>query len=112
MAPQFYSLLHVFSIMLLSGSIFYIAANPQKHKKTKMMIITGVLGLVAFVASMGLIGKLGYSFTDPWILVKFVIWLFLMALAGMAYKKPKGFVIPALIVSIGIALFMVYYRPF
>lgn len=98
--------------MLLSGSIFYIAANPQKHKKAKMMAITGMLGLVAFVAAFGLLGKLPMKFSDPWVLVKVVCWLFLMVLAGMAYKKPKGFVISALIVTLGLASFMVYYRPF
>lgn len=112
MDPKIYSLIHVFSILLLSGSIFYIAANPQKHKKAKMMTINGIVGLIAFVGAFGLIAKLGYSYTAGWIIVKAVAWLFLMALAGMAYKKPKGFVLSGLIISVGVALYMVYFRPF
>lgn len=118
MDPKIYSLIHVFSILMLSGSIFYIAANPQKHKKAKMMAINGIVGLLALVGAFGLIAKLGkaapevYSYTAPWIIVKLVAWLFLMALAGMAYKKPKGFVLSGLIVAVGVALYMVYFRPF
>ncbi|MBD5782630.1 hypothetical protein IEN85_24245 [Pelagicoccus sp. NFK12] len=112
MDPRIYSLIHVFSILMLSGSIFYIAANPQKHKKAKMMAINGIVGLVALVGAFGLIAKLGYSYTAGWIIVKLVAWLFLMALAGMAYKKPKGFVLSGLIVASGLALYMVYFKPF
>ncbi len=118
MDPKIYSLIHVFSILLLSGSIFYIAANPQKHKKAKMMAINGIVGLIALVGAFGLIAKLNtaapqvYSYTAGWVIVKLVVWLFLMALAGMAYKKPKGFVLSSLIVSLGVALYMVYFKPF
>ncbi|EDY84949.1 hypothetical protein VDG1235_4583 [Verrucomicrobiia bacterium DG1235] len=112
MDPRIYSLIHVFSILMLSGSIFYIAANPQKHKKKKMMAINGIVGLLALVGGFGLIAKLGYSYTAGWVIVKFVAWLFLMALAGMAYKKSKGFVLSGLIVASAVALYMVYFRPF
>lgn len=112
MDPRIYSLIHVFSILMLSGSIFYIAANPQKHKKAKMMSITGILGLLALVGGFGLIAKLGYSYTAGWVIVKAVVWLFLMALAGMAFRKPKGFVLSSLVVAVAIAVYMVYFKPF
>lgn len=112
MDPKFYSLIHVFSILMLSGSVFYIAANPQKHKKAKMMAINGIVGLVALVGAFGLIAKLGYEYTAGWIIVKLVAWLFIMGLAGMAYKKPKGFVLSGLIISIAVSLYMVYFKPF
>ncbi len=112
MDPKIYSLIHVLSIMLLTGSIFSIAANPQPHKKKKMMMITGVLSLLALVGGFGLIAKNHYSYTEGWIIVKAVVWLFLSALAGLAFKKSKSFVVTALVASMGIALFMVYFRPF
>lgn len=112
MDPRIYSLIHVFSILTLSGSIFYIAANPQKHKKKKMMAITGILGLLALIAGFGLMAKLGYSYASGWFIVKTVVWLFLMALAGMAFRKSKGFVIVSLVVSLAVALYMVYFKPF
>lgn len=109
---RIYYIIHVLSILLLTGSIFSIAANPQPHKKKKMMALTGILTLLAFVAGFALIAKLHYSYTAGWLIVKYVAWLFLSALAGMAYRKPKSFVIPAVIVAAGVALYMVYYKPF
>jgi len=92
--------------------VFYIASNPQKHKKPKLMVINGVIGLLALVGGFGLLARMGYSYTAGWIIVKAVAWLFLMALAGMAFKKPKGFVIIGITVALAIALYMVYFRPF
>ncbi len=112
MDPRIYYIIHVLSILLLTGSIFAIAANPQPHKKKKMMALTGILSLVALVGAFGLIAKLGYSYTAGWIIVKFVCWLFLAGLAGMAYRKSKSFVISAAIAAAAIAVYMVYYKPF
>lgn len=117
MDPKIFSFVHVFSILMLTGSVFYIAANPQKHKKKKMMIITGILSLVALIAAGGLMGInfKGYpagGWTQGWVLVKLVVWLFISGLAGMAYKKSKGFVTTALIAAVAVALAMVYFRPF
>ena len=117
MDPRIFSILHVFSVLLLTGSIFYIAANPQKHKKKKMMMITGVLSLLVLLAAGALMGILykglpAGGWTQGWVIVKLVVWLFLTGLAGMAYRKPKGFVLVGLVASIAIALFMVYLRPF
>ena len=112
MDPRIYYVVHVFSMLMLIGSIFYIAANPQKHKKKKMMIITGVLSLLALVGGFGLMAKLGYSYSAGWFIVKAVVWLFLAGLAGMAYRKSKGFVTTALIISSAVAIYMVYFKPF
>lgn len=117
MNPQVYSFLHVISILLLTGSIFYIAANPQKHKKKKMMMVTGILSLVALVAAAGLLAKLYGNlpvggWVQGWVLVKLVMWLFITGLAGMAYRKSKNFVLVALAGAAAIAVYMVYFRPF
>lgn len=109
---RIYSIIHVLSILLLTGSIFAIAANPQPHKKKKMMILTGVLSLVVFVAGFALIAKMKYDYAAGWLIGKYVVWLFVAALAGMAYRKPKGFVVSALILAVGTALYLVYFRPF
>ncbi len=113
MDPKIYYFLHVFSIILLTGFTFAIAANPQKHKKKLMAIVTGVMALIALVAGAGLMSKLhNNNWGQGWVIVKILAWLFVSGLGGMAYKKSKSFIQTSLILAIGIALFMVYFRPF
>ena len=113
MDPKLYYFLHVFSVILLAGFTFAIAANPQKQKKKKMAILTGVLALVALVGGAGLMSKLhNNDWVQGWVIVKIVAWLFLSALGGMTYKKSRSFVQTGLIVAVGVAVYMVYFRPF
>lgn len=113
MDPKIYQFLHVISIILLSGFTFAIAANPQKHKKKLMAMLTGILGLVALVAGAGLMSKLyDNNWGQGWVVAKMACWLVVMGLGGMAYKKSKSFVFTGLIAAVGIAVFMVYFRPF
>lgn len=112
MDPRFYSILHVFTIVLLFGAVFMIAANPQPHKKSKMMMYTGIIGTISVIAGFGLMAKYGYSYSSGWFIVKAIVWLFVMALAGMAFKKPKVFTVASLVVSLAVALIMVYTKPF
>lgn len=112
MDPRIYSFIHILSILLLTGSVFAIAANPQPHKKKKMMTVTGILSLLALVAGFGLMAKFGYSYSAGWVIVKIIAWLFVTALAGMAFKKSKSFTVTALTVAVGIAVYAVYFRPF
>jgi len=112
MDSRIYFLIHVFSVIMLSGSILYIAANPQKHRKKLMMTVTGILGLLAFVGGFGLMERMGHSYSSGWFIVKLVLWLFLMALAGMAYRKSKSFVLSALTLCVAVSVYMVYFKPF
>ncbi len=113
MDPKIYQVIHVFSIILLSGFTFAIAANPQKHKKKFMAIVTGILGVIALVAGAGLMSKLhNNDWAQGWVVAKMACWLVIMGLGGMAYKKSKSFVFTGLMAAVGIALYMVYFRPF
>ncbi len=113
MDPKIYQFLHVFSIILLTGFTFAIAANPQKRKKKLMAIVTGILALVALVAGAGLMSKLhNNNWGQGWVIVKILAWLFVSGLGGMAYKKSKSFIHAGLVIAVGIAVFMVYFRPF
>jgi hypothetical protein len=62
---------------------------PENVSVRKLGSITSGIGLlVIFVAGFGLISKLGHSFTDTWVLVKFVIWLVLGGLIVLINRKP------------------------
>ena len=85
MSPAIYSILHVTSVLVLTGYTFYaFAAAPETRKK--VMIITGVASLLALVGGFGLQAKLGVGFPG-WLIVKLVCWLGLSALAGFGYRR-------------------------
>jgi hypothetical protein len=112
MSPTIYYILHVTSILVLTGYTFYaFAAAPESRKK--VMMITGIASLLALIAGFGLQAKLGYKF-HGWLIVKIVCWLGLSALAGMGYRRrgaAGGLAAAALLLAL-IAVVMVYTKPF
>jgi 4-amino-4-deoxy-L-arabinose transferase-like glycosyltransferase len=113
MDPRLYYFLHVFSIILPKGFTCGIAENAQKHKKKFIAIVMGILALIVFVGVFGLITKLhNNNFGQGRVILKILAWLFVSGLGGMAYKKSKLFIQVDLVPLVGIAVFMVYFRPF
>src|SRR5215204_2822532 len=85
MSPTFYYILHVISVLVLTGYTFYaFAAAPETRKR--VMMITGIASLLALIAGFGLQAKLNYGFPG-WLIVKLVCWLGLSALAGFGYRR-------------------------
>jgi uncharacterized membrane protein SirB2 len=88
MNPLFYSLLHVFSLFVLSAHTFMAFANPAPENRRRTLMVTGVASLLVLISAGGLMAKLGYSWGSGWVLVKLGCWLGLSALAGLAYRRP------------------------
>jgi len=113
MSPSFYQFIHVFSAILLAGSVLAIAAHPVKSAKRRMMTLTGILSLLVLIGGFGLVAKLyGNDFSMGWLWIKILCWLGLSALAGVAYRISKSASIGAAAVLVGLAVFMVYFKPF
>jgi hypothetical protein len=112
MSPAFYYILHVSSILVLTGYTFYaFAAAPETRKR--VLMISGIASLLALVAGFGLQAKLGYGFPG-WLIVKIVCWLGLSALAGFGYRRrgaAAALAVVALLFAF-IAVVMVYTKPF
>ena len=94
MDPNFYQVLHIVGIsMVFLGYGALLARSmlvPENVSVRKLGSITSGIGLlVIFVAGFGLISKLGHSFTDTWVMVKFVIWLVLGGLIVLINRKPQ-----------------------
>ena len=112
MSPAFYSILHLVSLLVLTGYTFYAFAAPPDTKK-RVMIVTGVASLLALVAGFGLQAKLQIGFPG-WLIVKLVCWLGLSALAGFGYRRrgAAGGLAIVVILLATVAVVMVYTRPF
>jgi hypothetical protein len=89
MSLAFYQILHVLSLLVLTGGTFYAFAAPAETRK-KVMITTGIASLLMFITGFGLITKVvgvGQGMWPLWVWVKMVAWLALSAMGGFAYRK-------------------------
>ncbi|MCA8980324.1 MAG: hypothetical protein H6831_00705 [Planctomycetes bacterium] len=113
MPTTFYSVLHVFSLLLLSGFTFSAFASPTPERRRNSAILTGVLSLLVLVGGFGLLARTNTGW-EVWVLVKLACWLGISAMAGMVFKRPaKAPMLRALtILLFAIAVTMVYVRPF
>ena len=94
MDPNFYQVLHIVGIsMVFLGYGALLSRSmiaPENVSVRKLGSITSGIGLLLIlVAGFGLVAKLGYNYTETWILVKFVIWLLLGGLIVLINRKPQ-----------------------
>jgi hypothetical protein len=110
MSPTFYYILHLISLFVLAGYTFYAFGAPPETKK-RVMMLTGIAGLLALIAGFGLQAKLGYKWNEGWLIGKYLCWFGVMALAGMGYRKRGAAGVLAVVAAALIlgALVMVYY---
>ena len=115
MDPNFYQVLHIIGIsMVFLGYGALLArsmAAPENVSMRKLGSITSGIGLLLIlVAGFGLVAKLGYNYTENWILVKFVIWLLLGGLIVLINRKPQlAMLLWCLLIALSaIAAIMVY----
>jgi len=107
-----YYILHVVSVLVLTGYTFYAFAAPAETRK-RVMMITGIASLLALVGGFGLQAKLGFGFPG-WLIVKLVCWLGLSALAGFGYRR-RGAAGTLAVIALAlatVAVVMVYTKPF
>jgi uncharacterized membrane protein SirB2 len=115
MTPNFYHVLHVISLLVLTGYTFFAFAGPAPATKKKVMIITGLASLLMLVSGVGLLHTIPIPFQwQGWLIVKFVCWLAISAFAGIAYRRPgaRGVLSAITVLLAGVAVYMVFYKPF
>ncbi len=115
MNPNIYQVLHIVGIaMTFLGYGALLArsmAAPENVSVRKLGSITSGIGLLLIlIAGFGLISKLGYSFSSPWLIVKMLIWLALGGLIVLINRKPQlAVMLWWLLIALGaIAASMVY----
>jgi hypothetical protein len=112
MSPTVYHVLHVFSLLVLTGYTFYAFAAPAATRK-KVLMITGIASLVMAISGFGLISKLYGNHFYAWMIVKMVCWFGLSGLAGIAYRRREkaGVLAIVAVVLAAVAVYMVYFKP-
>ncbi len=110
----YYHILHVFALLVLTAQTFLAFGNPDPAGRKRTMMITGIATLLIFISGFGMLHILSVPFSTGWVLVKFVAWLGLSALAGIAYRRPelRGTLSFIALVLLLVALVMVYLKPF
>ena len=110
MSPTFYQILHILSLIVVTGGAFYAFAGAPETRK-KVLMVTGIASILQLVSGVGLLHKLGYGF-PAWVIVKLVCWLALSALAGIGYRKREkgGLFMVIILLIVGVALVAVYKR--
>lgn len=112
MSPVFYHILHVFSVLVLTGYTFYAFSAPPETRK-RVMMITGIASLLVLVGGFGLQAKLAVGWPG-WLIIKIVCWLGLSALVGIGYRRrdAAGTLAVIALALTFVAVVLVYSRPF
>lgn len=108
-ATTIYYLLHVISLLLLTGASFSALAAPTPERRKKFLMLTGILSLVMLVGGFGLVARMNTGWPG-WLIVKIVCWVVLSALAGIAFRKPNSTGTLSMVggLAIATAVYMVY----
>ena len=86
MSYTFYSILHVFSILVLTGVTFVMLGGASASQRKWLLSISGVAGLLALLAGVGLLHKMNWGW-PVWAWIKIGCWLGLMGIGGVAMRK-------------------------
>ena len=112
MSETTYYILHVVSVLLLSGVTFSALANPVPERKKRHAMLSGILSLLVLTGGFGLMARLGYGVAG-WILIKLVLWLAISAMAALAFRfeEKRGVLIPLTAALFVGAVVTVYLKP-
>jgi hypothetical protein len=106
-------ILHVAAALVLMGYTFFALAAPPETRK-KVVIWTGSAALVMLLTGLRM-WQTEYGFAPAgWLVVKFVCWLGLAGMTGIAYRKREmasALAWIAIILAVT-AVTMVFLRPF
>ena len=113
MAYQLFQIVHIFSIIVLTGITFSALAAPRPENRRFFLMWSGIFALIAFVSGFGLTGLARVGFPG-WVIVKLACWLALAALTGLAYRRPEqGRTLTTItVLAVLIAVGMVVLKPF
>lgn len=107
-----YYIIHIVALLVLAG-LAYGMVHSKQPKPYK--IGYGIASFLVLLGGFGLMAKIGYGFAEnPWLTVKLLIWIVLAVLIPILVKRNKLPLNITVLVSVllGLAVLMVYTRPF
>ena len=112
MSPEFYRFLHIISVILLCGCVFYAVGAPETAKR-RTMILAGIASLFALIGGFGLLAKVYSNTFFAWVIVKLVCWLLISSLGGLAFRRRAQATVwvSLLIAAIVVSAAMVAFKP-
>lgn len=79
--------------MIFMGYGALLARSMMKSEDVsvrKLGSITSGIGLVlVLIAGFGMVAKLGYSYSAPWLIVKILVWVALGGMVSLINRKPE-----------------------
>jgi uncharacterized membrane protein SirB2 len=110
----YYQLLHILALLVLVAHTFMALAQPAPENRRRTMIITGIAALLLLISGFGLLALNKIPYTTGWVLVKLFCLIGLSGIAGIVYRRAelRGLLSMVALLLAGIAVFMVYFRPF
>ena len=86
MSPAFYHIIHVISVVLLASAFGALSTGDQSARKGAMMK-HGIALVLLLISGFGFIAKAKGSYTSPYVLVMYAVWLALGVLPVLAKKR-------------------------
>jgi hypothetical protein len=104
-------IVHVLSVLGLTGTTFYAFAGAPESRK-RVMMWSGITSLLVLLTGVRLWQVLHIH--AGWVVVKLVCWLGLSAIGGLAYRRrgAAGLLMFITVALLATALAMVYVQPF
>ncbi len=93
MPHYLYQVLHITGLLMIFagyGALLArgLAGSDDRRVKKLGSITSGIGLLLVLVAGFGLVSKLNYSFSAPWLIAKIVIWFALAGLIVLINRAP------------------------
>ena len=114
MNPLIYKIIHLAGVMGLFSALGAIIAGTCFSCKKSARILHGISLLLILISGFGMIAKLGYGYTQGWIICKIVIWLILGAMLALSKKAniPPPILMAILLLSGLISAWLGVMKPF
>ncbi|RAP33442.1 hypothetical protein DID77_03045 [Candidatus Marinamargulisbacteria bacterium SCGC AG-439-L15] len=113
MSVTFYHILHVLSLLLLSGVGFAMVFSDNRKPFQKFY---GILSFLVLLGGFGLMARFGYTFKEnAWMTLKLLIWIGLSVGIPIILKRTqlsKGKLVVAFSTALFLAVYLVYTKPF